>query len=420
MSGPYRSYHDRRSGAGRRAEIYLGRFDAAFSRVEQWLQVTHNNRGDFYPDVWVEAGDGPPTLDGVVILNPPDPPAPVASPLQNTAVWPGNQNGLVFLWEDGAKTNEIIGSDGTPGATCRALPRGLAKYGRYREMDLAGGAFVAEDADARLLTALKQSQQLSIEALITPNHLEQQSASIITFASSEGSCNFTLAQEGDKLVLRLRTSSTGENGTEPPVELCRLSGTRPHHVVVTYAPGSLACYLDGEPVPATPSVSGDFSNWSPQHLTFGDDWDGGHNWAGRLEGITIHNRVIGAAEAKRRYALYTRRLQERRPAPQLVVGAKLLRTTPAPTPQAIAPYRRALVVYEYQVDEVLAGSYAQKRLLVAHWAILDARVLPANRKIGQSYRLTLEPFKDHPQLESERLVQESDEFDLELFYDVGQ
>jgi hypothetical protein len=31
----------------------------------------------------------------------------------------------------------------------------------------------------------------------------------------------------------------------------------------------------------------------------------------------------------------------------------------------------------------------------------------------------LERFTDHPQLESERLMMDSDEFDLELFYDVG-
>ncbi len=40
---------------GRKVEIYVGKFDSQFRKIEQWVRVTHNSKGDFYPDVWIES-----------------------------------------------------------------------------------------------------------------------------------------------------------------------------------------------------------------------------------------------------------------------------------------------------------------------------------------------------------------------------
>jgi fibronectin type 3 domain-containing protein len=55
MTGPYKvgSGANRIAGGGREVEIYVGRFDADYRVVEFWWQVTSNDRGDFFPDVWV-------------------------------------------------------------------------------------------------------------------------------------------------------------------------------------------------------------------------------------------------------------------------------------------------------------------------------------------------------------------------------
>lgn len=42
------------TGGGPQVEIFVGRFAADFRRVEQWVQVTRNQRADFFPDVWIE------------------------------------------------------------------------------------------------------------------------------------------------------------------------------------------------------------------------------------------------------------------------------------------------------------------------------------------------------------------------------
>jgi hypothetical protein len=55
ISGPYNQggANQVRSG-GAQSEIYVGRFNERYTRVESWVRVTSNGSGDSYPDVWVD------------------------------------------------------------------------------------------------------------------------------------------------------------------------------------------------------------------------------------------------------------------------------------------------------------------------------------------------------------------------------
>lgn len=107
------------------------------------------------------------------------------------------------------------------------------------------------------------------------------------------------------------------------------------------------------------------------------------------------------------------------PPDRLVVEARLLAAGMVPAPESIAPYRHALVVSTYEIVNVIEGDGAGRQLNVAHWAIRDARVLEdARRSEGQVYRLTVERYDAHRELEGERLIQ-GDVPDVPLYYDVG-
>jgi hypothetical protein len=68
---------------------------------------------------------------------------------------------------------------------------------------------------------------------------------------------------------------------------------------------------------------------------------------------------------------------------------------------------------------VISGSYRQKKVMAAHWVIEDGRVLEnAKREKGKTYRMVLERYDDHPELEGERLIMDSDEFKLTLHYEL--
>ena len=107
-------------------------------------------------------------------------------------------------------------------------------------------------------------------------------------------------------------------------------------------------------------------------------------------------------------------------AQRMVVEARLTKASDIPAPQAIAPYRHALVVNTYEVVRVREGSYGNRTILVAQWAIRDRRVLPHARKTpGSTHTIIVERYDAHPELEGERLISASDAPDLPLYYDVG-
>jgi hypothetical protein len=222
--------------------------------------------------------------------------------------WPGNTAGLIFVWESGRKRNEVMDPVLRRRRACTGTFRGRAKLGPGGEMMLAGGAFLAGDFDASLLAACRKTNAFYLEAEIRPDKAEQGGpARIISFSSDPHSRNFTLGQSENRLDLRLRAAKTDLNGCNPSHPLCPIAAGRWNHVIVTYRPGQLVCYLAGKPVITKPAELGDFSNWSKHHFLFGDEHSGERDWAGALRGIAIGCRFIDPAEAGRRYALSARR-----------------------------------------------------------------------------------------------------------------
>lgn len=422
MTGPYKAGEgdNRIRAGGREVEIYIGRFDPEFKRIERWSRATHNERGDFFPDLWVEPAAGAATNQ--LRASTPDRPEPPAKKQVAAAAadWPGNTDALIYLWENRSKQNEIRDAAGKP-RFCRAEPRGRAKYGRFFEMDLTGGAFIAEGVDDLPAAACRNSGRLGLEAVLTPKKDDQRGpVRIISLSSGADAWNFILGQSGSRLYLCLQTVNVETNKpTRGEINLCTLAPGTPQHVIVSCADGKLSCFLNGKRV-FDGAYRGDFSSWSPQPLVFGGAPTGACQWAGALEGIAVYARAIGAEEAARKYAACSRRLAGRQPLPRLALEARLIEASRLPTPESISPYRRALAVNRYRVEKLIEGRYAEAEIMVAHWVIMDGAVLSsARRERDTVQRLTVEPFDGHPELEGERLIMDSDEFHLPLYYDIG-
>ena len=123
-----------------------------------------------------------------------------------------------------------------------------------------------------------------------------------------------------------------------------------------------------------------------------------------------HARVSGAREQKPAAARG-----------RLVLNVRLTRPGTIPNPQAILPYRHALVVNEYEIIDRLEGAYADATIRVAQWAIRDGAVLPEARKpAGAAFTLAVERYDAHPELEGERLVADRETSTRSLYYDVGR
>jgi hypothetical protein len=413
LTGPY-AYSDWRWSSDTKispegaagVEVFLGKFNDDFTGVVQWVAVTHNTRGDYWPDSWVAPDPRQP-----ILLPAPEPaPRPAAAATSDA-------RGLVFQWGLGSTGNQV--TDPVTGAIrqCAGQFRDLARPTRFGAVDLTGGAFLPTDTDAPLLSACKASDQVSLELTFTPTSATGvEEGTVLAFATATQT-NLRLFQRGDWLHVTLNTAGPHA----PEVPLCRVTAGRPHHLMLSYAPGRLTGVLNGRRVLVRQRIQGGLKSWTAGRLIVGDTWDGGHPWSGVLEGLALFSRALELPEAQARWAVRESKVQGRLPAAQLVVDATLTGRTQSADPKAIAPYRRCLSVNRFAVAKVIAGRCEEKVLDVAQWSVLDARVVSGYEKLekGRTYRLTLERWEDHPEQESERMMTgDVEDVDVPLFLDV--
>ncbi|HVW00739.1 MAG TPA: LamG-like jellyroll fold domain-containing protein, partial [Planctomycetaceae bacterium] len=392
------------AGGGPEVEAYIGRFSDDYRKIDSWIQVTHNQRGDFHPDVWIADG-AKSSIDTNVL-------ASAAPPAQTNDRWPGTADGLVFVWDNAAADNLVPGEPPRP---CRVEARGHAKFERFFDMDCTEGSFVSDSGPA-VSAGCRASDELTLEAAITPGRVPQSGARIIALATNVNARNFLLSQDRDTLVLELHTRNE-KSAHRTVFRLGKLTAGHQHHVVVTVANGKVQCFVDGKEESIETTYPGDFRAWSDASLVFGEDVTGKSNWNGRLEAIAMYDRALSANAAARQFELFASRLVTRKPIESLRLRLKCLETSPIPDPRSIVPYRRALVLNRFQVEKVLQGKFEGSEVVVGQWGILDKEVVPAAQlRVGQTLDLTVEPFDLHPELKSERQIVELDKLDAPWFY----
>jgi hypothetical protein len=331
--------------------------------------------------------------------------------------WPALSQGLVFLFESGASANLVTDPASGQQLSYPLQPTGLAHMDHDWSLVLAAGAYKVEGAGQRLLAACKASNQLTIEAVLAPDNVTQTGpARIITLSSGTDQRDFTLGQDGESLVLRLRTPQTGLQGTNPQVPFGKLKAGAWTHVVVTYQPGRLVAFLNGTKVLDTEAVQGDFSNWAPFELLLGNEASGDRDWAGTLSHIALYARALPAEEALAQSGYMPPRAE----VASSKVRVKLLARSDLPTLKQILPYRGALINCEVEVLETLSGAPLVGKLRIAQWSLLDGAQLPlAPAKPAEETVLILEPFEANPQLESILLSDTlAPDWEVPQYYDV--
>ena len=416
MTGPYsvQGKVNAISGGGPQVEVYLGRFSPDFKTVEAWYPITKNQRGDFYPDVWIAGGEvSQIELPGLKTNTP----VAVAA-----GAWPVVTDGLLFAWNNSAQTNQIPDRTGQPGRACQIQLRGRVVPGRFHDLRFLGGTGSLENLDATLLTAVKSKQTLTVEMLVTPTAASDSIATICEIGPVKDP-HIRLRCSGTRLTLTLPSSGANLD----------LGDTRktagPVLMTLTSTPETTAIYLNGR-LHDSRKENLEIASWLTAEVRLGSP-----DWRGSLEAITVYSRSLSPEEIERQSKVTLQRLAQRRAIVQTLVTAKCVERSTIPPPAQILPYRRALAVHEFEVQKIAAdprvknkksavGSRlkAGDRILVARWVILDGQVLPeaANPKAGDSAELVLESVDDHPELKSERQILDVAELDLPLYYDVSE
>lgn len=385
ITGPYKvgegSY--RLPGGGTDVEVWLGRFTEDHRSIEHWVQVTNNDRANFYPDVWVE----------------PNPYAVMSIPVTHTTAvarviedaWPSNPDALIYLWEHAAAQNEIVLPSSGDRHIFRPEARGWARFGEHQTMWADRGHFT--DRLAKPLPA-----EFSIEGVVY---------------DVSGAAD--IVQLGDELQLKVDDGEWLFRVGAKTMSLGRSPAAEEIHFVARIGPSEIALFLQGQLV-GNQSLS---PVSLPENITairWGNLQESPASAAIRLSHLAVHQGLLPdytiqaheqhlRAERAARVSARVERVQ-----------ARVVEASSIPTPDDIAPYRRALVFNEYEIVE---GDRAGERLLAAHWAILDNQVLStAKRPPGSEHELKLVLFDDRAELEGERVAMDHEDFLLEWYYDL--
>lgn len=155
---------------------------------------------------------------------------------------------------------------------------------------------------ARIRHGLQESNVFSLEVVLESFSADQVGpARIITYSRNPLAWNFTLGQDGEDLIFRLRTS---ENDA---VAGCRefhvtdiFKNLRRRHLAITYNGQVMRFFADGIRLAENKQIQGDFRNWEKNHsLAIHDEITGERFWKGKIFRFSIYNRVLGENEISR-------------------------------------------------------------------------------------------------------------------------
>jgi len=143
-------------------------------------------------------------------------------------------------------------------------------------------------------------------------------ARIVSWSADESRRNFTLGQEKDRLVFRLRTTDTDLNGTPCLYAPGIFTPGKSQHITLTYDGQKVQLYLDGNPA-VTHLLTGRFVNWSRRYfLMAGNERIGTRPWNGELYRIALYNRALSSNEVRQCFARYGTGEEARPEVPGLV------------------------------------------------------------------------------------------------------
>ncbi len=405
LTGPYKQGRpggNLITAGGPEVNVWIGRFSEDQRSVVDWLQITDDQFGNFYPDLWID----PAARDTPEVAR-----SPATLPQEDGAAYPP---GLVLLWEDAHAANEA------GGRRWDAVSLGRAFWGPFGELELDGGYFrIVAEGDAAV-TDDPASGAWTLEILLRPRSSAVEPAGGIAVLRDANGATWALEQAGSHLFMQVRAA---EGPGSETLDLGPIAADRSTHILMTYGDGALWAWRDGKAIsPLVLPADRRVIRPATLHVGRTDPDIPASGWRGRAEGIALYNRALTATEATARYQQARSRLAEHRAPPEYDIVARLNEVLPPPSPDAILPYRRALLAQVFTVESAPAESTLAEgdEIAVAHWAVLDGDVPPRAFRDGSRHRLRITPFEKRPLLEAERIFLDADHILLPVFYELAE
>jgi hypothetical protein len=156
---------------------------------------------------------------------------------------------------------------------------------------------VSQSAATKLHSALTASDEMTLIVRFTPANVTQTGpARIVSYSADASNRNFTFAQDQQKHLMRLRTSSGSANGT-PNVESANvLQADTPQYAIVTYDGSTVRLYRNGV-LDGSAERTGSFAEWDSDYwFMLGNEETYGHSWLGTLHQVAIYDKALSPTQ----------------------------------------------------------------------------------------------------------------------------
>ena len=220
-------------------------------------------------------------------------------------------DGLVVLYEFNEGSGATVGDSsgvGTPLDLTIDNTGNITWLSGVLRID-SGTIVQSGGAATKVFNALTASDEITIEAWVKPaNDTQDGPARIVTYSKNTSKRNFTLAQDEDEYITRLRTDdgSTSDNGTPSQDTGSGTLTTSLTHVVFTYVSSTTArkTYIDGSVEASDTTIAGDFDNWdsgSDFELALANELTENRDWLGEFYLVAIYDSALSASEVTQNF-----------------------------------------------------------------------------------------------------------------------
>ncbi|WP_428268745.1 LamG-like jellyroll fold domain-containing protein [Haliangium sp.] len=162
---------------------------------------------------------------------------------------------------------------------------------------------VSSVAATKITSACQGSRELTVEAWVSPdNDVQDGPARIVTLSDDASNRSFTLGQEEQAYVLRVRTPNSDTNATPPAVTPA--GDARPvfTHVVGTHGQDGMRRLYVNALLRGQSFLDGDFSPWDDTfRFAIGNELNAARPWLGTLHLVAVYCRELSDVEVARNY-----------------------------------------------------------------------------------------------------------------------
>ena len=224
-------------------------------------------------------------------------------------------DGLVALYDfeelSGTVAHDLSGL--TPSMDLEIISPGSSNWGAGTLGLDSSAVLTSGGAATRINTAISTSNELTLEAWVTPANVTQDGpARLISLSADAHNRNVTLGQglwgtqASDTFTTRLRSTETDTNGFPALDTDAGAASMGLLHVVYTRSMNGQTCLYVNGVTRAVGQTGGNLSNWSSDYpLVIGNEVSGDRHWDGRLHLAAVYERALADFEVQQNFTAGT-------------------------------------------------------------------------------------------------------------------